>query len=107
MASSHIARVTAGGVSDRRIAHSLYGYCTTAAGTAAKSVSLYTGASTTTDGTWSSNDLFNGLTISVRFKYSNIASSSVTLNVNGSGAKNIYRYGTTPASTNTATSWQD
>ena len=106
MASSHIARVTAGGVSDRRIAHSLYGYCTTAQTTAAKEVSLYTGASTTADGTWSLDDLFNGLTISVRFKYSNTSSSTVTLNVNGSGAKPIYRYGTNSVGAITATSWQ-
>ena len=106
MASSHIARVTAGGVSDRRIAHSLYGVCTTAATVADKEVNLYTGASTTADGTWSSDDLFNGLTISVRFKYSNTSSSTATLNVNGSGAKPIYRYGTTSVGEIKTTSWQ-
>ena len=105
MASSHIARITAGGVSDRRIAHSLYGYCTTAANTAAKTVSLYTGSGTTADGTWAAADLFHGLTITVRFQYSNTASSP-TLNVNGTGAKDIYRYGTTAPGTDEASSWK-
>lgn len=104
MASSHIARITAGGVSDRRIAHSLYGYCTTAAATAAKTVNLYTGSSTTADGTWAAADLFHGLTIKVRFQYSNTVANP-TLNVNGTGAKTIYRYGTTAPSTTTITSW--
>lgn len=106
MASSHIARITAGGVSDRRIAHSLYGYCTTAANTAAKVVNLYTGSSTTADGTWSANDLFDGLSIKVRFQYSNTASSP-TLNVNGTGAKAIYRYGTTKPGNTTSDSWKE
>jgi hypothetical protein len=104
MASSHIARVTAGGVSDRRIAHSLYGYCTTAANTAAKTVSLYTGSGTTADGTWAAADLFPGLTIKVKIQYTNTASSP-TLNVNGSGAKPIYRYGSVSVGTGTVDSW--
>lgn len=104
MASSHIARITAGGVSDRRIAHSLYGYCETPASTAAKVVNLYTGSGTTEDGTWAAADLFHGLTIKVRFKYSN-THSSPTLNVNGTGAKAIYRYGTTKPGTSVIASW--
>jgi len=71
MASSHVARITAGGVSDRRIAHSLYGYCTTASTVAAKTVSLYTGSGTTADGTWAAADLFPGLTIKVNFYQKN------------------------------------
>lgn len=104
MASSHIARITAGGVSDRRIAHSLYGYCTTASTVAAKTVSLYTGSGTTADGTWAAADLFPGLTIKVNFYQKNQASSP-TLNVNGSGAKPIYRYGLEPPGYTAETSW--
>ena len=104
MASTHVSLISAGGTTNRRIASSIYGYCTTAAATAAKTVSLYTGNSTTADGTWAAADLFHGLTISVRFQYSNTVASP-TLNVNGTGAKPIYRYGTTAPSTSAATSW--
>ena len=90
MASTHVALISAGGINNRRIASSIYGYCTTAAATAAKEVNLYTGNSTTEDGTWSEDDLFHGLTIKIRFQYSNTAASP-TLNVNNSGAKPIYR----------------
>ena len=89
MASTHVSLISAGGTTNRRIASSIYGYCTTAAATAAKTVSLYTGNGTTADGTWAAADLFHGLTI----------------NVNGTGAKPIYRYGTTAPSTSAATSW--
>lgn len=105
MASTHVSLITAGGTSNRRIASSIYGYCTTGASTVAKTVSLYTGNSTTTDGTWTSSDLFHGLTITVRFQYSNTATNP-TLNVNGTGAKRIYKYGTTSPGTTATTSWQ-
>lgn len=105
MASTHVSLISAGGTNNRRIASSIYGYCTTAAATAAKAVSLYTGNSTTADGTWAAADLFHGLHITIRFQYSNTAASP-TLNVNGTGAKPIYRYGTTVPSTSAATSWQ-
>ena len=105
MASTHVALVTAGGTSNRRIASSLYGYCQTGASTVAKTVSLYTGNSTTTDGTWAAGDLFHGLTITVRFRYSNTATNP-TLNVNSTGAKRIYKYGTTSPGNTASTSWQ-
>lgn len=105
MASTHVSLISAGDTNNRRIASSIYGYCTTAAGTAAKTVSLYTGKGTTADGTWAAADLFHGLHITVRFQYSNTVASP-TLNVNGTGAKPIYRYGTTAPSTNAASSWQ-
>ena len=105
MASTHVSLISAGGTTNRRIASSIYGYCTTAAGTAAKTVSLYTGNGTTADGTWAAADLFHGLTITVRFQYSNSVASP-TLNVNGTGAKPIYRYGTTAPSTSAASSWR-
>ncbi len=105
MASSHVALITAGGTSNRRIASSLYGVCSTAAATAAKAVTLYTGNSTTGDGTWAAGDLFHGLTITVRFQYANTATNP-TLNVNGTGAKPMYRYGTTVSGASAALSWQ-
>ena len=73
----------------------LYGVCGTAAGTAAKTVSI--------DGIAS---LEAGLTIAVKFTYANTAASP-TLNVNSLGAKNIYQYGTTVAAGTAATTgWQ-
>lgn len=71
-----------------------YGYCETAAATAAKTV--------TVGGTFT---LATGAFVIVKFKYANTASSP-TLNVNGTGAKPIYQYGTTKVSTSsTTTSW--
>lgn len=105
MASTHVALITADGTSNRRIGSSLYGYCQTGASTVAKTVSLYTGNSTTTDGSWVAGDLFHGLTITVRFRYSNTATNP-TLNVNSTGAKRIYKYGTTSPGTTATTSWQ-
>lgn len=67
-----------------------YGYCQTAADTATKVVDM-TGFTLTV-----------GATIFVKFQYANSASSP-KLSVNGSTAKNIYRYGTTKASTTAAT----
>ncbi len=46
MASNHVAFVTAGGLTNATVAHSLYGYCTTAAGTVAKTVTMYKTGST-------------------------------------------------------------
>lgn len=66
-----------------------YGVCSTAAATAAKTVTLdYSGTLS----------LFTGLTVRVKFSNSNTASSP-TLNVNGTGAKAIKSYGTTAATT--------
>lgn len=66
-----------------------FGVCSTAAATAAKSVTV------DFSGTLS---LFTGLTVRVKFSNSNTASSP-TLNVNSTGAKAIKRYGTTAATT--------
>ena len=67
-----------------------YGYCQTAAATAAKVVDM-TGFK-----------LVKGATIFVKFQYANTVANP-TLNVNGTGAKVIYRYGTTRLSTNAST----
>lgn len=71
-----------------------YGYCTTGASTKAKTVTVSPAITA----------LETGMTIAVRFQYSNTASSP-TLNVNNLGAKSIYRYGTTVPGTSAAASW--
>ena len=72
------------------IAPSAYGYCETAAATAAKVVDM-TGF-----------ELKKGVTIFVKFKERNNVANP-TLNVNGTGAKVIYRYGTTRPNNNDST----
>lgn len=69
----------------------LYGVCSTAAETAAKTV--------TVDGSFT---LYTGAMVVVKFTNAN-SIASPTLNVNGSGAKAIKRYGTTAVSTGTTT----
>lgn len=71
-----------------------YGYCQTAAGTAAKTVTVDPAVTS----------LYTGLTIAVKFQYANSVANP-TLNVNGLGAKAIERYGTTSPSTSAASSW--
>lgn len=72
-----------------------YGKCSTAQGTAAKVVVCpeFTGA-----------DLTAGTLLFVDFTAANTASNP-TMNVNGTGAKVIYRYGTTRPSTSAESSW--
>lgn len=69
-----------------------YGVCSTAANVAAKVVSHSTFV------------LTNGASISVKFENSNTAENP-TLNVNNTGAKAIYRFGTTKPGTTEGTSW--
>lgn len=71
-----------------------YGYCTTAAATAAKTVTV---SPTITS-------LETGLTVAVKFQYANTGSNP-TLNVNSLGAVAIKRYGTTAAGTSAAANW--
>ncbi len=59
------------------IASTAYGYCETAAGTAAKVVAI------------AGFKYKTGVTIHVKFRYENTASSNLTLNVNSEGAKPI------------------
>ena len=91
--ATYIGQVALGG-NNLPVASTLYGTCTTAAGTAAKVV--------TCD---NFDKLITGVTIYVKFTYSNSVANP-TLNVNSTGAKTIYRYGTTAPSTSAATSWQ-
>ena len=71
-----------------------YGYCTTAAGTAAKTVTVSPAVT----------ELTTGLQVLVKFQYAN-TKSSPTLKVNSTAAKSIRRYGTTSGGTNAAGSW--
>ena len=73
-----------------------YGECSTAAGTAAKTVTLSDSMSFT---------LAAGASVFVKFTNSNTVASP-TLAVNGTTAKSIMRYGTTAPSTSAKTSWQ-
>lgn len=78
-----------------QVGHTIpYGYCQTAAGTAAKVVTVSP----------SITELTTGLTIAVRFQYANTVANP-TLNVNSLGAVKIYRYGTTAPSTSATSSW--
>lgn len=70
-----------------------YGTSSVAAATAAKTA--------TVDNSFA---LATGVMVTVKFQYSNSASSP-TLNVNGSGAISIKRYGTTAPGTAASTSW--
>ena len=76
------------------VGSTLYGTCSTAAGTAAKVV-------TCSD----FSELVTGVTIHVKFTYSNTASNA-TLNVNSKGAKNLCSHGTTRVGTTERTSWK-
>ena len=74
------------------IKYNYYGVCSTAAGTAAKTVTVD-----------NSFKLVTGVSVTIKFSDKNSASNP-TLNVNGTGAKPLYRYGTTVVSTATTTS---
>lgn len=84
--SGIIEKIQPGGSSGTAyaIASTAYGYCETAAGTAAKTVDM-------TD-----FKLYEGVTIHVKFANANSADNP-TLNVNSTGAKAIVQYGTTAA----------
>lgn len=71
-----------------------YGECSTAGGTAAKVVTLSPALT----------ELKTGEVIFVKFTNANTVANP-TLNVNGLGAKNIRRYGSTSPSTSAASSW--
>jgi hypothetical protein len=83
---------------EANIASTAYCTCATAKGTAAK-VAYLQGVESNTF------TLMTGITVHVKFTYENTASNP-TLNVNGTGAKPIMRYGTTAASTSANTSWR-
>lgn len=90
-----IAKVTAGG-STHLIASTAYGTCTTASGTVAKVATIQDSQPFS---------LIEGVTVHIKFTNYNSATNP-TLNVNGTGAKAIMRYGTTRPSNSSSTSWQ-
>lgn len=90
-----IAKVAAGG-STHLIASTAYGTCTTASGTIAKVATIQDSQPFS---------LIEGVTVHIKFTNYNSATNP-TLNVNGTGAKAIMRYGTTRPLNSTATSWQ-
>lgn len=93
--AGYIGNINIGDDTSYSIGSTAYGYCETAAATVAKVVDM-TGFKLT-----------KGATIFVKFKYKNSAASP-TMNVNGTGAKPIYRYGTTaPGSDSSTNSWAD
>lgn len=87
------------GSTNYNIASTAYATCATAAATVAK-VAYIEGAEATSGFT-----LLTGTTIHVKFTNSNTAANP-TLNVNGTGAKAIMKYGTTAIGTTVYTSWQ-
>ena len=90
----YVGNVTADNGTANLVASTLYGTCSTAANTAAKEV-----VCTNFDA------LLNGVTIHVYFSNTNTAANP-TLNVNSTGAKAIYRYGTTAPGDKESTSWK-
>ena len=84
--SGYIGRINPGNGTNYALGSTAYGYCDTAADVAAKVVDM-TGFK-----------LEIGATIFVKFENANSVATP-TLNVNGTGAKSIYRYGTTAVST--------
>ena len=91
--SGYIGQINPGNGTNYAIGSTAYGYCQTAADTAAKVVDM-TGFK-----------LITGATIFVKFQYANSVANP-TLNVNGTGAKPMYRYGTTTMNTSTtANGW--
>lgn len=91
---AYIGKVTDTAGNTHLVGSMLYGTCATAAATAAKVVTCA-----------NFSKLETGVTIHVKFTYSNTASSA-TLNVNSTGAKNLCCYGTTRVGTTEKTSWK-
>ena len=89
-----IAKVTAGGAT-HLIASTAYATCPTGASTAAKVATIQDSQAFT---------LIDGVTVHVYFTYSNTAANP-TLNVNSTGAKSIYKFGSTAAGTTEVDSW--
>ena len=89
---SYIGNVAVGSA-NHLVGSTLYGTCSTAAGTQAKVVTCA-----------NFDKLLTGVTIHVKFDNSNTIADP-TLNVNSTGAKAIKRYGTTAPSTTASTSW--
>ena len=90
---SYAGQIETGDGSISPIGSTLYGVCSTAAAAVAKTVTLS-----------DFDTLLTGVTIHVKFTYSNTAASP-TLNVNSTGPIAIYAYGTSAPGNTAATSW--
>lgn len=90
---SYVGKIVDTDGSTGLIGSTLYGTCATAADTVAK-------VGTLTD----FDTLIDGVTVHIKFTYSNTATDP-TLNINGTGAKRIYKNGTTSVGKTVATSW--
>lgn len=90
---SYVGKVNYGS-SSHLVASTLYGTCTTEASTAAK-VAVCSNF----------DKLITGVTIHIKFTQANTVASGVTLNVNNTGAYNIYKFGTTAPGADAKTSW--
>jgi hypothetical protein len=88
------------GDNTHNIASTAYATCSTPATTAAK-VAYIQGESSYASGDFV---LTTGVTVHVKFTNANSVANP-TLNINGTGAKSIKRYGTTAPSTSTSSSW--
>lgn len=86
------------GTATHRVGSTLYGTCGTAAATAAKVVTLSDFDNLTPDS-------IVGVTVHVKFTYSNTAANA-TLKVGSTDAKPLCRYGTTRVGTSVGTSWR-
>lgn len=83
---------------NNRIAHTFYCTCSTAAGTAQKD------ATPADSCVFNANMLITGVTVSVKFTYSN-THATPTLKVGTATAKQIMAYGTTKSGTSATASW--
>lgn len=113
MAGQTIGKVVAGGKT-HTVTSTFYGTCATAANTAAKEVIINEPNTTET------LTFINGMTLSVKFTNTNLATNPTLTCFNNSGtaasptkgsttllaAKSIKRYGTTSAGSDSANSWQ-
>lgn len=89
---SYVGQVKKGSTT-HLVGSTLYGTCSTAAGTVAKVGTLA-----------NFDQLITGVTVHLKFTNSNTAANP-TLNINGTGAKPIVRYGTTAVGNTATTSW--
>ena len=79
--ATYVGKIKVDGTNELPIASTLYGTCDTAAATAAKVVTCA-----------NFDKLITGVTIHVKFTYSNTANNP-TLNINNTGAIPIYNFG--------------
>lgn len=90
---SYLAKITTAD-GNKPVASTLYGTCNTAAATAAKVVTCE-----------DFDQPYEGVSIRIKFDNGNTAQNP-TININNTGAKAVYLYGSTPAGVDVFTSWK-